>query len=96
MDFESVDELKEWQEALRDVVHYAGPERARALLGQLLDDMAQMGHPVVKTERVGFLNTCVTDVPLVEDSSTAKALSCLRRWNAIVMVVKGTQVAKEL
>ena len=50
-------ETREWIDALRAVVQYAGVERARFLLGQLRDEAMRAGAPAPASLTTPYRNT---------------------------------------
>lgn len=93
---DELDELQEWKASLLSVYHHSGPARARTLVQAMAEEIAQLESNEGGMTSVGFTNTLLKDLELDEETSTAERLSRLRRWNAIVMVVLGTKIAKEL
>ncbi|TAL78531.1 MAG: alpha-ketoglutarate dehydrogenase [Burkholderiaceae bacterium] len=93
-----VDELEtaEWLDALRSVVQFAGPERARYLLTQLSSTAREMGLGWRQPRTTPYVNTIgVPDEPPFPGGSDALEvevyLGSLIRWNALAMVVRANR-----
>ncbi|MBF13374.1 MAG: pyruvate dehydrogenase (acetyl-transferring), homodimeric type [Legionellales bacterium] len=92
---DELDELKEWRASIKSVFYHSGAARASSIIESLLEEMSQLGCPLEHSANSLLINSIIDNLPL-DEPEAALRLSRLRRWNAIVMVVLGTQVAKEL
>lgn len=86
-------ETLEWIEALEDVIRVHGPERARFLLGKLIEKGYQQGIQLPFTANTPYINTIhVKDQPPYPgDRAIARRLKSIIRWNAMAMVVRANQ-----
>ena len=91
-------ETAEWLEAMRGVLAAEGPDRARALIGRIVDE-AQRGGAHVS---LGFETPYVNTIPVAKEPSMPgdrELEAHLRhyvRWNAMAMVVRANKVSSEL
>jgi pyruvate dehydrogenase E1 component len=91
-------ETAEWLEAMRGVLAVEGPDRARALIGRLVDE-AQRGGAHVS---LGFETPYVNTIPVGKqpsmpgDRELEAHLRHYVRWNAMAMVVRANKVSSEL
>ena len=91
-------ETKEWLDALRSVVKYEGPERARYILKQILDSAERTGVSVSSAMNTPYINTIPThlEAKMPDDGKNLRMLTNIMRWNAIAMVMKAGRVESEL
>ena len=91
-------ETREWIDALRAVVQYAGVERARFLLGQLRDEAMRAGAPAPASLTTPYRNTIA---PEAEEKSPGnrelehKIRSAIR-WNAVAIILRANKESSEL
>jgi pyruvate dehydrogenase E1 component len=91
-------ETAEWLEAMRGVLAVEGPDRARALIGRIVDE-AQRGGAHVS---LGFETPYVNTIPVEKqhampgDRDLEAHLRHYVRWNAMAMVVRANKVSSEL
>src|SRR5580698_6185117 len=91
-------ETAEWLEAMRGVLATEGPDRARALIGRIVDE-AQRGGAHVS---LGFETPYVNTIPVAKqpsmpgDRELEAHLRHYVRWNAMAMVVRANKVSSEL
>jgi pyruvate dehydrogenase E1 component len=91
-------ETQEWLEAIRGVLTVEGPDRARELIGRLVDE-AQRGGAVVS---LGLETPYVNTIPVERqaampgDRELEAHLRHYVRWNAMAMVVRSNKVSSEL
>jgi pyruvate dehydrogenase E1 component len=91
-------ETAEWLEAMRGVLAAEGPDRARALIGRIVDE-AQRGGAHVS---LGFETPYVNTIPVAKqpsmpgDRELEAHLRHYVRWNAMAMVVRANKVSSEL
>ncbi|MFF4777194.1 pyruvate dehydrogenase (acetyl-transferring), homodimeric type [Microtetraspora fusca] len=80
------EETAEWRESLEALVREAGPDRARYLMGRLLDTI---GAPTVP-----YLNTVPTaeEPPYPGDLAIEERIAAYDRWNAAAMVTRGSKL----
>ena len=88
------DEVREWQDALSAVIQHAGPERAHALLEELLEHARQHSIDMPFSATTGYVNTIE---PEEEERSPGNLelegrLRAYMRWNAMAMVVKANRL----
>jgi len=84
-------ETKEWLDAFASLVKHEGPERARFIIGQLLDKATQKGIDTgVSAVSTPYMNT----IPLSAqpdypgDLALEERIDAINRWNAIAMVIR--------
>ncbi len=87
-------ETREWMYALSAVIEREGPERAHALLEQLLEHARQNSLDMPFSANTGYVNTIEVDQ---EERSPGnliieQRLRAYMRWNAMVMVVKANRL----
>jgi pyruvate dehydrogenase E1 component len=87
-------EVREWQDALSAVIEHAGPERAHALLEELLEHARQHSIDMPFSATTGYVNTIE---PEEEERSPGNLelegrLRAYMRWNAMAMVVKANRL----
>ena len=90
----AADEVREWQDALSAVIQHAGPERAHALLEELLEHARQHSIDMPFSATTGYVNTIE---PEEEERSPGNLelegrLRAYMRWNAMAMVVKANRL----
>ncbi len=91
-------ETQEWLDAMRAVVAVEGPDRARALLEELVAEARNAGAHV----SLGFETPYVNTIPLDEqpvmpgDPELEARLRHYTRWNAMAMVVRANKESSEL
>ncbi|OOG51953.1 pyruvate dehydrogenase (acetyl-transferring), homodimeric type [Polaromonas sp. C04] len=86
-------ETREWMDALSAVIESEGPERAHALLEQLLEHARQNSIDMPFSANTGYVNTIEPDQ---EERSPGNLhmegrLRAYMRWNAMAMVVKANR-----
>lgn len=91
-------ETQEWLDALADIIHEAGPERAKFILQQLSHAASQAGVDTPSGFNTAYRNTINPEdqKPLPPDDGMAKRIAALIRWNAVAMVVRAGKKAPEL
>lgn len=91
-------ETQEWLDALASVVRVEGIDRAEYLLMELNKYAQQAGSTAPTGMTAAYANTIAPEdeEPIPEDEGVAKKLRSLIRWNAVVMVIRGGMVSKEL
>ena len=91
-------ETQEWLEAMRAVVAVEGPERARALLEQLVDEAQRGGAHISLGLETPYVNSIPLDkqpeMPGNDELETR--LRHYARWNAMATVVRANKVSSEL
>ncbi len=91
-------ETREWLDAMRGVLRTEGPDRARELIGLLVDE-ARRGGALVS---LGLVTPYVNTIPLDEqpampgDRELELQLRHFVRWNAMATVVRSNKVSSEL
>ncbi len=86
-------ETREWMDALSAVIEREGPERAHALLEELLEHARQNSLDMPFSANTGYVNTIEPDQ---EEQSPGnliieQRLRAYMRWNAMMMVVKANR-----
>jgi pyruvate dehydrogenase E1 component len=91
-------ETAEWLEAMRGVLAVEGPDRARALIGRLVDEAQRGGAHVSLGLETPYVNTIPTakQPPMPGDRELEAHLRHYVRWNAMAMVVRANKVSSEL
>ncbi|HQV33429.1 MAG TPA: pyruvate dehydrogenase (acetyl-transferring), homodimeric type, partial [Calditrichia bacterium] len=83
-------ETREWLEALQQIIEIRGPERARFLLGQLMQATYNQGLQLPFFPNTPYINT----IPAAEqpkypgDRPLERRIKSIIRWNAMAMVVR--------
>ncbi len=91
-------ETQEWIDAMRGVLASEGPDRARQLIGRLVDEAQHGGVPI----SLGFETPYVNTIPLEQqakipgDLEVEARLRHYVRWNALAMVLRANKVSSEL
>ena len=91
-------ETAEWCDALRAVIHNAGPARARQLLDALQSigrDASVAWHPQLGSDYVNSIPV-EQQLPFPGDLAMEERLGSLIRWNALAMVIRANQAYGEL
>lgn len=91
-------ETREWLDALEAVVAQCGQERARFLLGRLLDAAPALGVSTTAQSNTPYLNTIPVECqpPYPGDLAMEERITGIVRWNALAMVVRANQAYGEL
>ncbi len=91
-------ETQEWLEAMRAVVAAEGPDRARALLEELVAEARHAGAHVSLGFETPYVNTILPDAqpPMPGDPELEARLRHYVRWNAMAMVVRANKNSSEL
>ncbi len=91
-------ETEEWLQALRDVLEREGPERARELLGAVLEAARHEGVHPPGDITTAYVNTIPVDQepPVAGDVGLERRLRSLVRWNAVAMVLQANAESSEL
>ncbi len=91
-------ETKEWVEAMRGVLAVEGPDRARDLIGRIVDEARNGGAHVSLGLETPYVNTIPVDqqTPMPGDRALEANLRHYVRWNALAMVVRANKVSSEL
>jgi pyruvate dehydrogenase E1 component len=91
-------ETQEWLDAMRALVAVEGPDRARELLGALVDEAQRGGAHVSLGLETPYINTIAVDEqpPMPGDPELEARLRHYVRWNAMAMVVRANKESSEL
>jgi pyruvate dehydrogenase E1 component len=83
-----------WLESLQGVLHSEGPERARYLLGRLIEFGLANGITLPFTANTPYINTIpVEQQPVYPgDREIERRIKSLIRWNAMAMVVRANRL----
>ncbi len=86
-------ETREWLDALAAVIEREGPERAHALLEQLLEEARQHSIDLPFSATTGYVNTIEPDEEerCPGNIEIEERLRAYMRWNAMAMVVKANR-----
>ena len=90
-------ETREWLDALSAVIEREGPERAHALLEELLDHARQNSIDLPFSATPGYVNTIEPEQEARSPGNIAieKRLRAYMRWNAMAMVVRANRLNPE-
>lgn len=90
-------EIQEWLEALASVLEYEGPERARFIIEQLIENANRAGIPMgsVSAAATAYCNTISVDQQPTYpgDLQLEQRIEAINRWNAICMVLRAKKNA---
>jgi pyruvate dehydrogenase E1 component len=91
-------ETQEWLDAMRGVLAIEGPDRARDLIGVLVDEAQRGGAHVSLGLVTPYVNTIPVDKQpaMPGDRELELRLRHYVRWNAMATVVKSNKVSSEL
>jgi pyruvate dehydrogenase E1 component len=91
-------ETQEWLEAMRGVLTVEGPERARDLLADLVDEAQRGGAPVSLGFETPYINTIPHEKQpsMPGDRELEARLRHYVRWNAAAMVLRANKNNSEL
>jgi len=91
-------ETQEWLESMRAVVAVEGPDRARGLLEELVEEAQRGGAHVSLGLETPYLNTIPVEKqpPFPGDTELEARLRHYVRWNAMAMVVRANKDSSEL
>jgi pyruvate dehydrogenase E1 component len=86
-------ETREWMDALTAVIQSEGPERAHALLEQLLEHARESSIDLPFSANTGYVNTIEADSEerCPGNIEIEERLRAYMRWNAMAMVVKANR-----
>ena len=90
-------ETREWLDALSAVIEREGPERAHALLEELLEHARQNSIDLPFSATTGYINTIEPEQEARSPGNIAieKRLRAYMRWNAMAMVVRANRLNPE-
>ncbi|QTD43802.1 pyruvate dehydrogenase (acetyl-transferring), homodimeric type [Ottowia testudinis] len=90
-------ETREWLDALSAVIEREGPERAHALLEELLEHARQQSIDLPFSATTGYVNTIEPAQEARSPGNIAieKRLRAYMRWNAMAMVVRANRLNPE-
>ncbi|HKE37987.1 MAG TPA: pyruvate dehydrogenase (acetyl-transferring), homodimeric type, partial [Candidatus Baltobacteraceae bacterium] len=91
-------ETSEWLDAMRGVLTVEGPDRARDLIGHLVDEAQRGGAHVSLGLETPYVNTIPVErqPAMPGDREIEARLRHWVRWNAVAMVVRSNKVSSEL
>jgi pyruvate dehydrogenase E1 component len=91
-------ETQEWLDAMRGVLAAEGPDRARELIGRLVEEARRGGALVSLGLETPYVNTIdVGNQPeMPGDREMEARLRHYVRWNALAMVIRANKVSSEL
>jgi pyruvate dehydrogenase E1 component len=91
-------ETQEWLEAMRGVVTVEGPDRARDLIGRIVEEARRGGAHVSLGLETPYVNTIPVALQpeMPGDRELEARLRHYVRWNALAMVVRANKVSSEL
>ncbi len=91
-------ETQEWLEAMRAVVQIEGPDRARALLEELVTEAQRGGAHISLGLETPYVNTIPADKepPMPGNDELETRLRHYTRWNAAATVLRANKQSSEL
>jgi pyruvate dehydrogenase E1 component len=91
-------ETQEWLDAMRGVLATEGPDRARELIGRIVDEARRGGAMVSLGLVTPYVNTIPVDrqPAMPGDPDMEARLRHYIRWNALAMVLRANKVSSEL
>jgi pyruvate dehydrogenase E1 component len=91
-------ETREWLDALDSVLEKEGIERAHYLIERLIDRARRSGAHLPYKATTAYLNTIrkSDEEKMPGEPGLEHRIRSINRWNALAMVMKANQVAKEL
>jgi pyruvate dehydrogenase E1 component len=91
-------ETQEWLDAMRALIAVEGPDRARELIGALVDEARERGAQVSLGFETPYVNTIPAgkQPPMPGDQELEARLRHYVRWNAMAMVVRANKESSEL
>ncbi|MBV8154119.1 MAG: pyruvate dehydrogenase (acetyl-transferring), homodimeric type [Candidatus Eremiobacteraeota bacterium] len=91
-------ETREWLDAMRGVLTVEGPDRARDLIGHLVDEAQRGGAHVSLGLETPYVNTIALERQpnMPGDRDLEARLRHYVRWNSMAMVVRSNKVSSEL
>jgi len=91
-------ETREWIDALRAVVQYQGPERARYLLVQLRDEAARQNAQPAFSLTTPYRNTIPPEQEAKSpgDRDLEHKVRAAVRWNAVAIILRANKDSSEL
>ena len=92
------DEMREWLEAVDDILREYGPERAGALLGKVVNEARLFGAVVPVSDSTPYINTIPVgdEAPIPFDQDVERRLRSAVRWNAAALVLRANKESSEL
>ena len=86
-------ETRDWMEAIDDVIHLRGTQRARNLLYHLQIRAQKAGVELPVTSQTPYVNSIPTtrQKPYPGDRETERRIKSIVRWNAAAMVVRANR-----
>ena len=91
-------ETQEWVDSLRAVLHYAGPDRARYLLGKLREEALRVGAMPPFLATTPYRNTIAPEQEAKSPGNRElehKIRSAIR-WNAVAIILRANKESSEL
>jgi pyruvate dehydrogenase E1 component len=91
-------ETQEWLDAMRGVLATEGPDRARELIGRIVDEAQRGGAHVSLGLETPYVNTIPVSqqAPMPGNRELEGRLRHYVRWNALAMVLRANKVSSEL
>jgi len=91
-------ETQEWIDAMRGVLATEGPDRARQLIGRLVDEAQHGGVPISLGLETPYVNTIPVEqqAKIPGDLEVEARIRHYVRWNALAMVLRANKVSSEL
>jgi pyruvate dehydrogenase E1 component len=91
-------ETQEWLDAMRGLLAAEGPDRARELIGKLVDEAQRGGAHVSLGLETPYVNTIPVELQpeMPGDRELEARLRHYVRWNAMATVVRANKVSSEL
>jgi pyruvate dehydrogenase E1 component len=91
-------ETQEWIDAIAGVLKHEGPERARELIGKLVEEAQRGGTQISLGLETNYVNTIVPaqQPEMPGNDELESRLRHYARWNAMAMVVRANKESSEL
>ena len=92
------EEVREWLQALDDVITVGGHKTTEVILDALLDRARQAGLAIPYGVTTPYVNTIARalETTMPGDPNLDHQIRSLTRWNALAMVVKANRISSEL
>ena len=92
------EEMREWLQALDDIIGIGGRDKARLILESLLERAREGGVAIPYGVTTPYVNTIPADQEpeIPGDQNLDHQIRTLTRWNALAMVVKANRISTEL
>ena len=89
-------ETQEWLDSLRAVLQYAGPDRAKYLLGKLREEALLTGAMPPFLATTPYRNTIPPDQEAKSPGELEHKIRSAIRWNAVAIILRANKESSEL